>query len=143
MMFDPVDWFVIFPAPRQPPRWWQRALHPAYRHCLALRADGDDRSLVIDHIAAGLQVDTVYLPAPQLLAQMQTALTAAVLLVPPGQAQRARPCLLRPSMSCVEVVKAALGIAAPWVITPRQLAQHLRRHYAATPILPLTSGARA
>lgn len=30
--------------------------------------------------------------------------------------------------SCVGVVKAALGIRAPWVITPHQLYRYLRRH---------------
>jgi hypothetical protein len=38
--------------------------------------------------------------------------------------------VLRPPATCVEVVKAALGIVAWWVLTPRQLARWLLRRGA-------------
>lgn len=131
---EATPWFVLFPARGAPPAWWQRVLAPGYRHCMAARADGPRRSLVVEHHGAAMVVQTVALPIAELVRDLQTALTALVLLVicPQGEG----PAPLRLPMTCVEAVKAALGLASPWVLTPRQLARHLRRRHGALIVLP-------
>lgn len=138
----PIAWFVLFPlASRAPTRWWQRGLARGYRHCLVVRPDGEMRSLVVEHAGAAIQVATMPLPAAELVRDMQQALTALVLLVVLPQPEGAAP--LRGPMTCVEAVKAALGLTSPWILTPWQLARHLRRRHGAVIVLPRTDQAMA
>lgn len=133
---DPTSWFVLFPAQGGPPAWWQRVLAPGYRHCMAARADGPRRSLVVEHHGAAMVMQTVALPIAELVRDLQAALTALVMVVIRQPAEGPAP--LRLPMTCVEAVKAAIGVSAPWVLTPRQLARHLRRHHGALIVLPKT-----
>lgn len=133
---DMVAWFVLFPGVASRPPRWRRLLAPGYRHVLALREDGERRSLVIEHCGAVMQVQSVALPIGELVRDLQSALVATVLMVltPPGEG----PPRLRLPLTCVEAVKAAIGVWAPWIVTPRQLARHLRRRHSAVTILPTT-----
>jgi hypothetical protein len=131
-------WLVIFPlraSRAAPPAWWVRPLRPGWRHCLACRADGEG-SLVIEHLGSHLVADRVDRPIGALVVELQESLTAMVLLVPPlGTPDGAA---WRPFMTCVEAVKAALGLRAWWVLTPYALFRHLRR-LGAQVVLPMTS----
>ena len=69
-------------------------------------------------------------PAADLVAALQAQLAAAALMVLRPALPEGRP-RFRPPMSCVEAVKAALHINAPSVLTPWQLACHLRRRCGA------------
>lgn len=133
-MAELIAWFVLFPASNPATEWWQRLLRPGYRHCLVLREDGQGRTLVIDHGGAQMRVHSVPVPVGEMLRDLQRETTAWVLMVtlPPGVG---RPPW-RPIMTCVETVKAALGIHAPFVLTPAALARHLRRHHQARAVLP-------
>jgi hypothetical protein len=132
--------FVVFPAiSAAPPRGWLRWLTPGYRHCFVMRPSALDeqRSIIIEHAGAQLFHTEVPLPIGQAVRDMQARLCAAVLLVilPPAQGLRR----LRPPMTCVEATKAVLGLSAPFVLTPRQLARHLRRRHGAVHVLPATA----
>jgi hypothetical protein len=132
---DLVVWFVLFPACGGAPRWWQRLLHPGYRHCFAMREAGDGRTLLVNHAGAQLCIETLAQPLALALRARQRETTAWCLMVtlPPGFG----PAPWRPAMTCVEAVKAALGLHAFWVLTPRALARHLRRRHHACAVLPL------
>jgi hypothetical protein len=137
----PATWFVVFFAGHAMLRqaWWLRGLHPGYRHVLACRAVGADATQVVDHRGTRLALEVAPVPIGAFLARLQDASAAWILAVEapaPADSDRAMPRLL---MTCVEVVKAALRIVAPFVLTPRQLARHLRRHHGARPVLPLTA----
>ena len=137
---DPVVWFVAFkPAGAiARPRWWTRALHAGYRHCLAARQEGEHATLVLDHTGTRLRAELVPVPIGAFLRGLQDHAACWVLMVALPMAGAA-VAWLRPPMTCVELVKAALGIRAWWIVTPRQLARHLRRRLGALPVLPLTS----
>ena len=138
-----VPWFVVFfPAAgmqgREP--WWLRGLHPGYAHCLACRAEGQNLTHLVDHRGTWLRADTACMPIGRFLQHMQSqAEPTWILAVPPAEdAKRPRETgQIRGPMTCTEAVKAALGLSAPWVFTPRQLARHLRRHHGARPVLPV------
>lgn len=132
--------FVVFPAiSAEPPRGWLRWLAPGYRHCFVMRASALDeqRSIIIEHAGAQLLHTELPLPIGAAVRDMQARLCAAVLLVilPPAHGLRR----LRPPMTCVEATKAVLGLWAPWVLTPRHLARHLRARHGAVHVLPATS----
>ena len=134
-----MPWVVLFPAraarPARP-RLWQRLLSPGWRHVFACRMAGPDATLVVEHVGSHLLQSVQPEPIGVLVVQWQDQLHAMVLLVPPLPA---RPgAALRPPMTCVEAVKAALGIRAWWVLTPRALFRHLRR-LGAQVVLPATS----
>lgn len=129
-------WFVAFPSSRAMTRtsWWVRFLRPGYRHCLACRPIGDAQTLVVNHTGRRLVVDLAPMNAGVFLRELMESAGAWVLA---AQAEDEGPggAMLRGPMTCVETVKAALGIRAPFVITPRQLARHLTRN-GARPVLP-------
>jgi hypothetical protein len=138
-MAEAAPWLVVFPlraARAVPPAWWARPLRPGWRHCLACCADGAG-SLVVEHVGTHLVAQHWGLPVGALVAEMQESLTAMVLLVPPPAARHG--AALRAPLTCVEAVKAVLGIRAPWVLTPRALFDHLRRRHGARVVLPATS----
>lgn len=137
-------WFVLFfPAAALLRRaWWLRGLHPGYAHVAACRAESDGATCLIDHRGGRLLAERMPMPVGAFLrGLLEQPAPAWILAVPPAAlpgdaADRAR---LRGPMSCVEAVKAALALRAPWVVTPRQLARHLRRRLGARPVLPLTA----
>jgi hypothetical protein len=119
--------FVCFPAQmnglRQP--WYLRRLHPAWRHCLLLRYAGPDCTLIAEHLGSYARVEFLNVSIGQCARNLQEQHGALILLVdetrPPPKA------MMRGPMSCVEFVKALLGIGRPWIVTPHQLYRHLRR----------------
>lgn len=134
----PALWFVVFFA-RDATRdaaWWARLLHPGYGHVMACRAQDQDRTLLVDHRGSRLVVDLVPLPVGLFLRSLQGSGTWTLATEGPGDA--ATRAQLRAPMTCTETVKAALGISAPLVLTPRQLARHLRSR-GARPVLPIPS----
>jgi hypothetical protein len=133
-------WFVVFPRDAALGRgaWWQRFLAPGFRHVWACRAAGDGATLVLNHAGRVMQLGVEALPIGAFLRDRQAEQAAWVMAVA-APVQEPGPGLRMP-MTCVEAVKAVLGLRAPWVLTPRQLARHLRR-IGGRPVLPVTSGA--
>jgi len=110
------------------PHWWNRLLRPGYRHCYLLIWEGcvwlyldptmdRARVLVLD-LFDGFQHPAVWIEDE----------TARIFEAwPTAESDRLRtPWLLGP-ITCVELVKAFLGISNPFIWTPWQLAQWLRR----------------
>jgi hypothetical protein len=123
---DVITWFILFQAPAAAPtRWWQRFLTPGYRHVMMVRRQGPEHSISLEHTGSRLLVDHHDMPAEDLVLlylRHGRAHQAMVITrpLPPPEAR------VRPMMTCVEVVKASLGITSPWIVTPRQLARRLR-----------------
>ncbi len=116
---------------------WQRLLSPGYQHVWACRAASESQTLAINHAGSLLQVEIVEMPISAFLADRQATQTAWIMAV---EASAAPPVAgLRGPLTCVEVVKALLGIRAPFVLTPRQLARHLVRRMGAVALLPPTA----
>jgi hypothetical protein len=136
-------WFVGFPtadsgiAPRGGWRWWRWFTAPGYRHVCAWCPAGDGGTLFVDPLAGRLTVEYFPQPVEQVTRHFVDAgiWTLAFPGVLPGPHRRPP---LRPLVTCTEVIKAAIGLRAWSVITPRQLARALRRR-GAVPVLPLTS----
>lgn len=115
--------FVLFIPRMAEAAWWARGL--AYQHCYTAEDAGAAGTLVLTHEGRHLRQVLLEEPVGVHLRRLIAAKDAVVLL-PPAIAAAPAP-MLRPPMTCVEVVKATLGIGAPWIVTPRQLARHLLR----------------
>jgi hypothetical protein len=126
-------WFVGFTdTPANPRPWWLAPFlrQPGFRHVLAWRelpgqaGTQQAGTLVINPCLNVLDIHTRPIDPAQFARVMMRGHNAAVLLVPlppPG-----RVPVLRYWPTCTEIIKAALGIEAPGVITPHQLYGHLR-----------------
>lgn len=136
-------WFVVFiPAQGLERRaWWLRWLHPAYAHVLACRDAGRDTTRIVDHRGLRLRVETVPMPIGTFLRHLLAPPHPAWILAVEDRAASTDRAALRGPLSCVEAIKALLGCRAPWVLTPRQLAGHLRARMDARPVLPIPEGA--
>jgi hypothetical protein len=117
--------YVLFPARPQDgrPEWWHRMLSPGWRHVFAAQSCLPANTLVLSHEGRHLRIGVAEEPIGAFIDRIAPDCRARVLsLLPPPHAPRS---MLRPPMTCVESVKAWLGIAAPFVLTPRQLFHHL------------------
>jgi hypothetical protein len=120
-----VTWFILFQAHEAPvTRWWHRLMAPGYRHVMVARAQGPDHAITVEHTGKLLIVNHHDLPVEELVLRYLRGKHIHLALVltrtPPAPGAE-----MRPAMTCVEVVKAALGMNAPWIVTPRQLARRL------------------
>lgn len=123
-------WFVGFPADgavRQLP-WWGHLLRPGYRHVLAAQGIGGVVSLVVNPLGRFLDVQLAPVAIGELLADWHERLRAEVLQVRRIDAPH-RPALRAP-LTCVEVVKALLGVSDPRILTPYALREALLRRGA-------------
>jgi hypothetical protein len=121
-------WIVAFFPARglRRPGWWSALLHPAYRHVVAFRG-ATTGSVIVNQEGVTLQADFAPYP-PDFIARRLAEEAGAVMLAVWDERQRAEPRgALRGPMTCVETVKALLGIRKPFLLTPRQLARHLAR----------------
>jgi hypothetical protein len=121
-------WVVAFFPAREVrrPAWWSAILHPGYRHVVAFRG-ATGGSVIVNQEGTTLQAD--FSPyAPDIIARRLAEEAGAVFLAVTDKLPRepARGALRGP-MTCVETVKALLGIQRPFLLTPRQLARHLTR----------------
>lgn len=114
---------VVFTDQRQVP--WLRWLRPGFRHCFVVVADEAGEWVACDWLMGRL-VFHVYGPhAPEaVIARLVAHGHRVVALRRAGRRQRGG--WLRP-MSCVEIVKQAVGIGGWRPLTPFGLFLHLRR----------------
>lgn len=105
--------------------WWLRRLAPGFRHCFALLRRGE-AWLVCDPLKARIALELLR-PPPELDLGAWYARQGHHVLRGYSAGPSQRTPLLRP-LTCVEVVKRLLGLHAPFVLTPRQLFDHLRSH---------------
>ncbi len=114
------------------PRWWHRLLDPARCHVLALREE-NGVTIALEQIGTVLRVETMPLPAEEAARGLMWAWQAEALVVRP-LSPPLRACL-RPPLTCVELVKALVGLRSWRVWTPRQLRRALIR-LGARPVSP-------
>lgn len=122
-------WTVVFPtraaAGALPP--WAPLLGD-WPHVFAIRPSLAGGTLLLNHEGRHLLAEHLAVSVAELAEEYRgkgmRLLSVASPVVPRG-------ALLRGPMTCVEAVKAALGIRAPFVVTPRQLAQHLIARHGA------------
>jgi hypothetical protein len=115
---------------------WLRLLRPGFRHCFCLLR-GEAGWLLIDPRCDRLDIRLLPdAPASRLIGRFRAAGCRVVPLpgVPlPGAAPAGAPAralaMLPAPHSCVETVKRALGLAAPWAVTPYGLYRHLKKKY--------------
>lgn len=134
-------WFVVFfPAAGLERRaCWLRWLHPAYAHVLACRPAENEATCIVDHRGRALRIDTLPMPVGAFLRHLMAQQAAPWILAVETPAAPPSQAMMRGPLSCVEAVKALLGLRAPLVLTPRQLARHLRVHLGARAVLPIPS----
>ncbi|MCB9960244.1 MAG: hypothetical protein H6843_16735 [Rhodospirillaceae bacterium] len=108
--------------------WWLRLLRPGFRHCFLMVSDGR-HWITLDPLSTILEVAVQPVPGEFDLPGWYRARGLVVVparLGPPP----ARPLLIAP-LTCVEVVKRALGLHVRWLLTPYQLYRRLARDAAA------------
>ncbi len=102
---------------------WLRLLQPGYRHCFAA-FQHSGYWLLFDPLLHRLRLDLIDLPSDFDLAGHYVRQGHRVLCGEVGEP--ARPILFRmEALTCVSLVKRAIGLVAPAVVTPKQLFRRL------------------
>jgi len=107
--------------------WWTPLLRHSYSHCYLLVWEGAvwlylDPVMNRAHVTI-LDLYEFHHPAEWLLDPQARVFEAW----PEAESERLRTPWLFGPLTCVEIVKAFLGIGRFWIWTPWQLAQHLRK----------------
>lgn len=122
-------WHVVF-THRESEYWWLRKLKAGFQHVQAWKSmrygaqPGDLMWLRFDPCAALTAVDIVLEPEPPWV--KRTDMTVVVAQVARDQHQVREHFTLGP-ISCVEQLKALLGIKAFWLRTPWQLYKYIMK----------------
>lgn len=128
--------YVVFQEMQSRP-WWRFWTAPGFRHVWAFAPVfyphegvlGARYTVKFEPLSWGLDWTTIWFEPPPRVAQsfLQAGVGCIVQIAvdfpPPG-----KPPLMRGPMTCVGLMKAALGIRAPWIWTPHQLCVYLLRH---------------
>jgi len=135
----PQEVFLVFRprAASEGLRWWQRVFTDRHRaHVVALVPAGPARTLVLDHAGSVLGLEWVELSAESCARGLMWSWQGEALRVRPRAVERR--AALRPPMTCVELVKALLGLEGWRIWTPRQLRRAVIR-MGARPVAPYPS----
>jgi len=135
MTATPAEVFVLFIPRAAAPRrcWWHALLDPCRVHVLAVWQAGRV-ALSLDHQGRHLSVEPIAdMTAEDTARGLMWAWDAEALRAVPEPAPRG--AAWRPWMTCVEAVKAVLGILDWRVVTPRQLRRAMIRR-GARPLSP-------
>jgi hypothetical protein len=124
-----IEWHVLF-HPRNPHFWWAKLLKQGFRHVELMRP----------HYFGNTLTDVVWLVLRPDLELLESHIDfdptppwekyPGVTIVPVQVLKRAwkvRQWFFAGPPSCVEIVKAALGINSFWVRTPFQLYQYIKK----------------
>lgn len=114
--------FTDYTTERKAPRWIHWGTSPGFRHCIAIIPAGG-QTAVVNSLANGMSV--AFAPF--------SPYACAIACVRAGH--RVLSFTFKPSSeyaefgwhSCVSVTKALLGVRKWWIISPRQLYEHLIR----------------
>lgn len=101
-----------------------RLLRPGFRHCFCLLRH-EAGWLLCDPLKGGLRLDLVPSYDSQALLKHYRSIGRIAIAGPLCGNFPAAPISMRP-LTCVEIVKRTLGLAAPAVFTPFQLHAHLK-----------------
>jgi hypothetical protein len=101
---------VLVYFPQSPKRvFWTRALDPAFAHVEIWREIGEGYFVALRPDHEFIDVDVIEGPPSGIYQYVTARRRLGVPLCPIGL------------KTCVSVAKAALGLRAPWIITPKQL----------------------
>lgn len=124
-----VEWYVVYR--RRPFRhWWGRMLHPDFRHVELWRpmqygpAITDVQWLMVCGTYEFLEADLVIDPRPPWVRDPKC--TVQRVTASRSLSSIREPFFLGP-MTCVEYVKAALGIRSIWLRNPHQLYRYIAK----------------
>lgn len=124
-------WTVAF-APREMttrPAWWTRFLDRDIAHCLAFAPlPGGRATKVVNHTGQWLELHV--LPGPPDRAQRLMIQNGLRIMLAVPESEEPDRAMLRGPMTCTEAVKAAIGLRAPFIVTPFQLHRELIRRGA-------------
>lgn len=116
------EWFVVFMDAE--PFWWNRWLRDGFKHIMALQWDGYNW-LMFNPRAGCTDVAVLSWSKPDLPLDIVSDRDAVILqIVSYRDTQRIRSVI--PMLpTCVEQIKALLGIRAPFALTPWQFYRYL------------------
>lgn len=123
--------FVLFGNTNaaMPVRWWWRPFRsPGWQHCLLIKPMRQG-SVVVNGLASVVVIEWSEVPAVDCVAAMLRQFPGLRVLMLVDQTTGGVYSPFEP-MTCVTAVKAALGIRAPWVVSPRGLYELLARRGA-------------
>lgn len=109
--------------------WWLRALKPGFRHCAVAIDDGCGGFVFYNPLFCATELARIHGGEQTVQSQMQKGGFMVVATITQNIPTRALPWsgYIRPH-NCVEGVKRALGLDAPWVLTPWQLYSCLKNN---------------
>ena len=119
------DWYIVFEHGDMP-YWWAKYLHPGIRHCWALRWDGFN--WIAFHPNLG-HTDIEILPygSYEDIENIRIDTDCSVIIHVKVWRESTRIRSLWPTaVTCVEQIKALLGIRKWFLFTPYQLFKYLR-----------------
>lgn len=121
----PTEWWLVY-TDTQRPHWWNRFLDPQFRHVQALRRDGRVWVAFRPHTEF-LDVEILRTDETPWQLFPDAVIQRVVALRKDG---KMRSVFHMGPITCVEHVKALLGISSPWIRTPKQLHWYCREHLA-------------
>lgn len=125
------EWFIGFTdgGAAEPWHWTEPFTRRGYRHAIALTPDGGG-TIIVNRLSWRLHIERVAIPIGWVLKHFMLEGFWFVAYRAVIRARHAWPGIL----SCVETIKALVGIRSPLVITPWQLYRRLRA-MGATPVI--------
>jgi hypothetical protein len=124
---SPTRWYVVF-CPVERPGWWDKVfrLKRSHGHVYALRWDGFNWLLFNPH-AGYTDIAIVAAADENALAQLVDPGATVLEVEAFRETERLRGGFWAGPMTCVEQVKALLGLPVGWIFTPWQLFRYLSR----------------
>lgn len=111
---DPCRFALVYTAATEQSTWWTKCLSKQFAHVEIWTPIGNDLYLTLepfhDYLKVGLAEG---LPTDAIVQHVTARRSRGTPLMPFGM------------KTCVSVVKAALGLRAAWIITPKQLFNHI------------------
>lgn len=122
-------WYVVFQN-RESPRWWRCFLTPGFQHVQLWRptrygpAVNDIIWQFVDPCLEMIKTGVLWGATPPWEFYPEATVLRVTILHPSG---KIREKFFMGPVTCVELVKAYLGIGSIWIRTPYQLWRHLRK----------------
>lgn len=126
-MFDNRYWVVFESRTNDKCKWFQRVLHPRYRHCWLLQHDGIGYMRINRHYGL-LSVENIYMVGDKMASSVDVLGSlksegCELIEVKPTVTDATGPYIAIDN--CVNAVKLLLGIHKPFIVTPLQLKKYL------------------
>lgn len=118
-----VEVWVVFTRPERP-YWWARFLKPGFGHTYLLMQTAG-RWVVLNYGVDALCLAVTHIPAYASLGEFVKPGDTVVRVRAELRERYRVPWVFGP-LTCVEMVKAVLGIRSPWILTPHQLYRRIR-----------------